>query len=193
MKTKNEIALRQTIDLLNIADTYLQEGDMDLYYKFICNIRNPIIHERKGRDCKVVLDFAVDTRTIPDYDGTVPVDEIKYVNSHLVGMRNAVMIISKFKLHEKWSDVTDYMNTIKALQPILNCPVSLDKIVKHSNKWNFDYDNIEESIFWNFKLKQAGIKYLLDDEGKKVPVNQIWKRWYNNVYMPFVGIHTNVQ
>ena len=59
-------------------------------------------------------------------------------------------------------------------------------MVKNENKWNFDFDNIEESIFWNLKLKNSGVKYLINNKGRKVPVNKIWKIWYDEFYSPYV-------
>ena len=101
-------------------------------------------------------------------------------------MRNAALIISKFGIHNQWETADDYVKTIQALQPLLNCPKTLDKLVKDENKWNFDFDNIEESIFWNVKLKKSGVKYLINNKGKKVPVNKIWKTWYDEFYSPYV-------
>lgn len=183
MKTnfKKEFGFRQTVDLLEIADKYLQSGDMDMYYNYISNVRNPIIHERKGKDFRFILNYEVDSRNVPN--GNV---EQKNVKSHLVGMRNATLVISKLGLHKQWKTVDDYVNTIQALQPILVCPKSLDKLVKSENKWDFDFDNIEESIFWNIKLKSSGVKYLINSKGKRVPVNKVWKIWYDEFYSPYV-------
>lgn len=183
MKTnsKKEFAFRQTVDLLKLADKYLESGNMDMYYNFISNVRNPIIHERKGKEFNFILNYEVDSRNVPNYDV-----EQKDIKSHLVGMRNAVLIISKFGIHKHWKTVDDYVNTIQALQPLLKCPRALDKMVKNENKWNFDFDNIEESIFWNLKLKNSGVKYLINNKGRKVPVNKIWKIWYDEFYSPYV-------
>lgn len=184
MKTeiRKNYAFKQTVDLLNIADKYLESGDMDMYYNFISNIRNPIIHERKGKEFNFILNYEIDSRNVPSSN-----IEQKSIKSHLVGMRNAVLIISKFGIHKYWKTADDYVKTIQALQPLLLCPKTLDNLVKDENKWNFDFDNIEESIFWNIKLKKSGVKYLINSKGKKIPVNKIWKVWYDEFYSPYVN------
>ena len=178
---KKECAFKQTVDLLKLADKYLESGNMDMYYSFISNVRNPIIHERKGKEYNFILNYEIDSRNVPSGN-----TEQKTVKSHLVGMRNAALIISKFGIHNQWETADDYVKTIQALQPLLTCPKTLDKLVKDENKWNFDFDNIEESIFWNIKLKKSGVKYLINNKGKKVPVNKIWKTWYDEFYSPYV-------
>ena len=136
---------------------------MDMYYMFINSIRNPVIHDRNSKDFKFILNYEVDSRIVPKTDENGE----KITKSHLIGMRNAVLIISKFGIHKQWVTVDDYINTIKALQPMLNCPKSLDKLIKRDNKWIFDYDNIHESLLWNSKLINSGVKYLINSKGKK--------------------------
>ena len=67
-KFKKEYAFKQTVDLLKLADVYLENGDMEMYYNFISNIRNPIIHERKGKDYNFVLNYEIDSRNVPSGD-----------------------------------------------------------------------------------------------------------------------------
>jgi hypothetical protein len=88
------------------------------------------------------------------------------------------LYIHKNKINERWQNVDDFVNTLRALQVLLQMPKCLND--KGSFKsWQFDIQNIDDCIKWNDKLKREGITQLKGINGTVESVDDVWNTWYN--------------
>lgn len=156
-----------------IAKTLFQsmeqfEDNDELIRSFSVGLRNPIIFDNFVTDAYHNLSYSLTDDLLV---GTKTKD-------HLIGISNIVLYIFKKKIYKKWNTVEDFKTTLKALQVILVVPKSLNDKGTYRN-WQFSLDKINESIFWNNKLKSEGIFNLMDENRNLVSVDDVWNEWYD--------------
>ncbi len=154
-----EIAL----DLLKLSEKYSDNSYMLEQYAIA--IRNPIVFDNQVKETELILDYK-----IPNPNGD------KETLDHLIGMSNIVLYIIKSKLYEKWETKEDFIQTLKALQVMVVCPKKVNDS-KGFKDWLSKYDSVDNTINWNYKLKENGYHYLINDKGELKSVDVIWSEW----------------
>lgn len=130
-------------------------------------LRNPIVFDNNIKDVKTKLDFHIENMK-------------KETEDHLIGMSNIVLYIHKRGLHKKWKSVTDFKNTLRALNILLPIEKKLNNSKMFKHNWKFNYNNIELCLEWDNKLKSIGITELVCNNTKlKIDVTKIKNDWYN--------------
>jgi hypothetical protein len=129
--------------------------------------RNPVVFDNQVSDA---------TFDLPYYIDGSPGESM--TKDHLIGTSNIVLYIHKNKINEKWKNIDDFVNTLRALQVLLLMPKSLND--KGSFKsWQFELHNIDGCIKWNDKLKNEGVFYLKSNSNDLIHVDEVWDIWYN--------------
>lgn len=129
-------------------------------------------------------------RRVPGFENLPSV-----VNDHLIGMKSAVCFIFIKYLYRKWHDTNNtkdyevydntfhnnfYINCIKAFQASIPIPKYLNN--QRDYKKSFDYDNIDNCLNWNTKLKNAGFKECVDKNGNIYTIDDIYNMWLIEYY-----------
>ena len=149
--------------LLESMEPY--EDNDELIRNFCVALRNPIIFDNQVNEAFHNTNLKVDSNE----DGVL---------DHLIGMSNIVLYIFKNKIHHRWTNVSDFKNTLKAFQVLLKVPKSLNNKGSYKNEWQFDVTNINECIRWDIKLKRESIEYLINTSGEHVSVDGAWTDWH---------------
>jgi hypothetical protein len=147
----------------------LSEFNDDVLIRDACvAFRNPVVFDNQVSGAVFQLPYF-----IPGDKGE------SMTRDHLVGMSNIVLYIFKNKIYERWNSVSDFIETLKSLQVLLVMPKSLNDRGSFKS-WQFDTTNISDCIYWDKKLKNEGINYVMDKNNNQVSVDDIWKEWYEN-------------
>jgi len=164
-KWNNQFLINQKIfesisDLSNLGDDKLVQDACIAY-------RNPVVFDNQVSDAIFELPYF-----IPGNEGD------SMTKDHLIGMSNIVLYIHKNKINERWQNVDDFVNTLRALQVLLPMPKWLND--KGSFKsWQFNINEIDNCIKWNDKLKKEGINKLKCIDGSVANVDDVWDYWYS--------------
>ena len=164
-KWNNQFLINQKIfesisDLSNLGDDKLVQDACIAY-------RNPVVFDNQVSDAIFELPYYIEGN-----------DGDSMTKDHLIGMSNIVLYIHKNKINDRWKNVDDFVNTLRALQVLLPMPKWLnDKGTFKS--WQFDIQNIDQCINWNDKLIREGITQLNCIDGTIANVNDVWTDWYN--------------
>ncbi len=103
----------------------------------------------------------------------------KATDDHLIGMSNIVLYIYEKGLHRQWETVTDFMNTLKALNTLIPVTKSMNDSKVFKKGWQFESENIDDCIKWNKKLKSVGVTELTCNKtGEIKSVDTVWSEWY---------------
>lgn len=148
----------------DLWDEYKNES---LLRTMASTLRNPIVFDNHTVETRCLLPYKCDL---------IYGDNC---NDHLIGMSNIVLYIYKRKLYKKWVTVQDFIQTLKSLQVTLIVPKNLNTNSGFKT-WQFNIKDIGSCIYWNEKLKQNNIDYLVGENGEKVSVDDIWLDWYVN-------------
>jgi hypothetical protein len=165
-KWENQFKISQKI--FESLSELAQLNDDELIRDACVAFRNPVVFDNQVSDATFELPYH-----IPGYSGE------SMTKDHLVGMSNIVLYIYENKIYERWNSVSDFINTLKALQVLLTLPKSLnDKGTFKS--WQFDRLNINNCIYWNKKLNNENITYVIDSNNNRISIDDIWNEWYEN-------------
>lgn len=103
----------------------------------------------------------------------------KTTDDHLIGMSNIVLYIYEKGLHRRWETVTDFMNTLKALNTLIPVTKAMNDSKVFKKGWQFESENIDDCIKWNEKLKSVGVEELTcNTTGETKSVDTVWNEWY---------------
>lgn len=150
---------------MGVMDTF-DVIDNDLIETCSTMLRNPIVFDNNIEEVKMRLPYHIEGM------------ENENTEDHLIGMSNMVLYIFKNRLHDKWDTVSDFKKTLKTLNLLLPVTKELNDKGKFKGGWKFNYDNIDECVNWNMKLKSVNITHLICNEtGKKVCVDKVWNEW----------------
>jgi hypothetical protein len=152
-------------------------GDDSLFKDVCISYRNPIVFDNNVSEASFLLPYHIP----PCIEESMSYEEKdkrkKITKDHLIGMSNIVLYIYENKLYEKWDNVNDFINTLKSLQVLIKIPKTINDS-KSFKSWQFDRNNINDCIYWNKKLKNENINYVLDKDNNQISVDDVWNEWY---------------
>ena len=156
-----------------------QEEDDDLIREACVGFRNPVVFDNQVSDAVFELPYYIPVVINNNMSDDEKKKNEVITKDHLVGMSNIVLYIYENKIHQRWNTHEDFIRSLKALQVLLKLPkvINDSKVFK---SWQFDRKNINDCIYWNKKLKNAGITHVFDENGNQVSVDDVWSDWYEN-------------
>ena len=156
-----------------------QEEDDDLIREACVGFRNPVVFDNQVSDAVFELPYYIPVVINDNMSDAQKKKNEVITKDHLVGMSNIVLYIYENKIHQRWNTHEDFIRSLKALQVLLKLPkvINDSKVFK---SWQFDRKNINDCIYWNKKLKNAGITHVFDENNNQVSVDDVWSDWYEN-------------
>jgi hypothetical protein len=162
---KWEIQFKCVKLMMEVMDNLTSKEEIKAYSVMM---RNPLVFDNNVADVHNHIQYNLGD-----------LGDVKTTDDHLIGMSNIVLYIFEKGLHREWKTVTDFKNTLKALNTLIPVTKSMNDSKVFKKGWQFTSENIGECIKWNNKLKSVGVTTLVCKKtGELKSVDDVWLEWY---------------